>query len=273
MTVDTSYATFARSDTYRVLIDTLLDIAGVLDGESVVDVGSGSGAVSIALLERCTPSTLVLADPDEAALLTASATLGDRARYVVTPAEQLGEHVAAGSADQVVIGNAVHLFDDVERALHEVGGVLRPGGHVCLNTAFHRGAMDDIGRDLLRSALLRAARQLRAEVGAARESRTNQGRAHLSKEELHAQLARAGFASVEVSQVPMACTLEFLAAFIQTETFVRVVLPAYDPSRSGALLSQALIDVAASAGHDTFTWEVLFAQATKAMSVDVRDLG
>src|SRR5687768_561509 len=122
MTVDISYANFATNETYQGLIVELLDQAAVQDGASVIDLGAGSGAVSIALLERISPASLLLVDPDEAAVAAARSKLGERARYVVAPAEDLARHAPAGQADHVLVGNAVHLFDDLPRSFEGVYG-------------------------------------------------------------------------------------------------------------------------------------------------------
>ena len=127
--VDTPYEVFTRDDAYQAGIDHLITFAGMPPGQVVMDLGGGTGAMSVAVLERCEPAELIVVDPDETGLAAARAALGDRARYLLATAECLDEHVPPGSVDHVVVANAIHLFEDLLEELPDPSpGLLRGHG-------------------------------------------------------------------------------------------------------------------------------------------------
>lgn len=262
---ETSYETFTRDDAYQAGIDHLVAFTGLSPAQVVMDLGGGTGALSLAVLERCKPSELIVVDPDEAGLRAARAALGDRARYVLATAECLNEHVPPASVDHVVVANAIHLFEDLPRATRNIFSVLRPNGMLSLSTAFHRDASGEDEHRLAKATLLRALRQLRStpkrEVT---EERRYKEREELSRDSIIDALTDAGFDDVVIESVPIAITPDFLAAFLQTDIFALAVLPDYDPAVSCPVLGQAVMDAAANdktGGIYLRNW--LFAKATK----------
>ena len=87
--VDSPYEVFTRDHAYQAGIDHLIAFTGPSPARVVMDLGGGTGAMSIGLLERCQPAELIVVDPDETGLAAARAALGDRARYVSATAESL----------------------------------------------------------------------------------------------------------------------------------------------------------------------------------------
>jgi ubiquinone/menaquinone biosynthesis C-methylase UbiE len=264
--VDTPYEVFTRDDSYQAGIDHLIAFTGLSPASQVVmDLGGGTGAVSLALLERSDPAELIVVDPDEIGLAAARAALGDRARYVAATAECLQEHVAPESVDHVVVANAIHLFEDLPRAAANVFSVLRPKGTLSVSTAFHRDASGADEHRLAKATLLRALRQLRATPKrAATEERHYKDRQELSEDSLVDALRHAGFDDVTTDSIPIAITPDFLAAFLQTDIFALAVLPDYDPAVSCPVLGNAVMEAAANdktGGRYMRNW--LFAKATK----------
>ena len=263
--VDTPYEVFTRDDAYQAGIDHLVAFTGIPPSQVVMDLGGGTGAMSLALVERCEPAELVIVDPDEEGLAVARAALGDRARYLPVAAECLHEHVPPASVDHVTVANAIHLFDNLSLATSNIFSVLRPKGTLSISTAFHRDASGEDEHRLAKATLLRALRQLRStpkrEAG---EERQYKAREELSEDSLVAALRLAGFDDVTTESVPIAITPDFLAAFLQTDIFALAVLPDYDPVVSRPVLGKAVMDAAANdktGGLYMRNW--LFAKATK----------
>jgi ubiquinone/menaquinone biosynthesis C-methylase UbiE len=261
----TPYEAFSTDRSYQIGIDHLIALARVPAGQRVVDLGAGTGALSISMLEKCPPAELILVDPDESAMTAARTALGDRARYVPATAEGLHRELPPASIDHVLIANAIHLFDDLALATSSIFSVLRPGGTLSASSAFHRDASSEDEHRLARATLLRALRELRSTPKRAEhEKRMYKDRQELSEEGLIDTLAEAGFADVRSDTVAIPITPQFLASFLQTDIFAEAVLPDYDPEVSRPVLGRAVIDAAASdrsAGLYERKW--LFVRAVK----------
>ncbi|HEX4539190.1 MAG TPA: methyltransferase [Acidimicrobiales bacterium] len=261
----TPYEAFSTDRSYQLGIDHLVAFASVPAGQRVVDLGAGTGALSIAMLEHCPPAELIVVDPDEAAIATARNALGDRARYLHTTAEGLHRQLPPASVDHVLVANAIHLFDDLALATSSILTVLRPGGTFSASTAFHRDASSEEEHRLARATLFRALRELRsAPKRAANEKRMYKDREELSEDRLVDTLARTGFVDVITDSVAIPITPHFLASFLQTDIFAEAVLPDYDPEVSCPVLGRAVMEAAASdrsAGLYERKW--LFVRAAK----------
>jgi len=96
--------------------------------DRVLDVGAGGGHMALALAPHV--ASVVLTDPVEAMLQAArgvfEAAGQPNAEFIKASAERLPFEPA--SFDIVTSRLAAHHFDDLERALQEVGRVLRPSG-------------------------------------------------------------------------------------------------------------------------------------------------
>jgi ubiquinone/menaquinone biosynthesis C-methylase UbiE len=260
-----SYEAFSTDRSYQIGIDHLIALAAVPAGQRVVDLGAGTGALSLAMAERCPPAELILVDPDETAIAAGRTALGDRARYLHATAEGLDRQLPAASIDHVLVANAIHLFDDLAVATKAIFSVLRPGGTLSASSAFHRDASSEDEHRLARATLLRALRELRsAPRRAEHEKKMYKGREELSEERLVDALAQAGFVDVTTHTVAIPITPHFLASFLQTDIFAEAVLPDYDPEVSCPVLGRAVMEAAAgdrSAGLYERKW--LFARAVK----------
>ena len=125
---------FAQSHAYepfmgrwsRRLAPQFVDFAGVQDGESVLDVGSGTGALAAALLETRPEAHVTGVDvaPDYVAAARQRCRRG--ARFVIGDAEALD--FADGTFDRTVSLLALNFIRDPARALAEQIRVTRPGG-------------------------------------------------------------------------------------------------------------------------------------------------
>lgn len=102
----------------------------VRDGDAVLDVGCGTGALLAALAERIHASRLVGVDLSPAMLARAREKLGRRAALVAAEAGRLP--LADGRFDLVVSSSALHYWPDPVTGLAEMTRVLRPGGRVAI---------------------------------------------------------------------------------------------------------------------------------------------
>jgi ubiquinone/menaquinone biosynthesis C-methylase UbiE len=113
-------------------VEPVLDAVDVHDGDRLIDVGTGTGVVARAALERVGPGGSVTAvDPNEGMLAVAAR---------LAP----GLDVRRGSAEQLPVGDdemncatcqfALMFFEDRPRAISEIARVTRPGGRVVVAT-------------------------------------------------------------------------------------------------------------------------------------------
>ena len=124
----------------RELAPLLVTFAGIRDGDAVLDVGSGTGALTTALAARAPSSRIIGIDP--AASYVAFARQrhpGERVRFEVGDAQQL--RFADASFDRTVSLLVLNFIPDPAKALDEMVRVTRRGGVVS-------GAVWDYGRGM-----------------------------------------------------------------------------------------------------------------------------
>jgi len=110
--------------------DPVLDAAGVTAGDTVLDVGCGTGVVARAAARRVGGGVVGLDRNDGMLAVAARAPEPVVWRHGVAEALPFDD----GSFDRVVCQFAVMFFDDRGQALREVARVLRPGGTVAIAT-------------------------------------------------------------------------------------------------------------------------------------------
>ncbi|MER7608466.1 methyltransferase domain-containing protein [Nocardioides sp. NPDC127503] len=129
------YDLFTRLARVRALHERTVELAGISPGQTVLDVGCGTGNLSFSVL-RAVPGAVVTGhDPDAGALRIAARKAGRRGvrlSLVQGYADRLLPE--DGSVDHVVSSLALHHVDDAGREGfgREAHRILRPGGRVTI---------------------------------------------------------------------------------------------------------------------------------------------
>ena len=113
----------------RRIAPRFLDWLGALDGLDWLEVGCGTGALSAAILARCSPKGLISIDPSEGFVAAARAMVPDRrAEFRVGDAQALA--LDSASRDIVASALVLNFVPDKHKALAEMKRVVRTGGTV-----------------------------------------------------------------------------------------------------------------------------------------------
>ena len=113
----------------RALAPRLVEFAGVRDGDDVLDIGSGTGALTAAVAAAAPSSRIVGIDPSAPYVAFAQEQLSaERIRFEVGDAQQLP--LADSSFDRTLSLLILNFVPDRDRALREMMRVTRPGGTV-----------------------------------------------------------------------------------------------------------------------------------------------
>jgi len=113
----------------RQLAPALVTFAGVADGDTVLDIGSGTGALAAAVARSSPSSRIVGIDPAASYVALAQAQHpGDRVRFEVGDAQQLRFEDAA--FDRTLSLLVVNFIPDPLKAVAEMRRVTRGGGSV-----------------------------------------------------------------------------------------------------------------------------------------------
>ena len=128
---------FSEADAYerfmgrwsRQLAPLLVRFAGVQDGETVLDVGSGTGALAEALAVAAPAGHVIGIDPAAPYVALAQGRhSGDRIRFEVGDAQQM--RFEAGQFDRTISLLVMNFIPDPVRALGEMRRVTKRGGIV-----------------------------------------------------------------------------------------------------------------------------------------------
>jgi len=140
---------FSASDAYerfmgrwsRQIAEPFLAFVGINDGETVLDVGSGTGSLSAAILQRTTSARVVGIDPSREYVAAASRRVGGtRAAFEVGDAQRL--RYADASFDRTLSLLVVNFIPDRNAALREMMRVTRPGGVIAAAVWDYGGRME-----------------------------------------------------------------------------------------------------------------------------------
>jgi SAM-dependent methyltransferase len=127
----------------RILAPLYIGFASVKDGERVLDVGAGTGALTSALETATTSSELVGIDPSEGFINYAKKNAkSGRVRFEVGDAQKLPYGDA--SFDQTMSQFVINFVPDHEKAVAEMRRVTRAGGVVSSCVWDYGGGMESL---------------------------------------------------------------------------------------------------------------------------------
>src|SRR5882762_1115106 len=124
----------ARSPGFSQLRDRIVEIAGPKLEDTVVDLGSGTGLLSLAFAERAARVWAVDNSPAMIEYLRVKALSAELDNVETVLASAVSLPLIDGLADLVVSNYCLHELrsSDKERALGEAMRVLKPGGRLVL---------------------------------------------------------------------------------------------------------------------------------------------
>jgi ubiquinone/menaquinone biosynthesis C-methylase UbiE len=117
---------------FRQWAEPMLDAGGVAAGDSVLDVGCGTGVVARAAAHRVGPAGEVVGLDRNDGMLAVATRSPDPVTWRQGVAESLP--FDQGRFDRVLCQFALMFFDDPRQAVREMARVVRPGGTVAVAT-------------------------------------------------------------------------------------------------------------------------------------------
>jgi arsenite methyltransferase len=125
----------------RAICDRVLDQAGLVEGETLLDVGCGDGLIAFGALERGS-GRAIFSDIsedllDESRRLAEELGVLDRCAFVGAAAEDLSS-IEDESVDIVTTRSVLIYVEDKRRAFTEFHRVLRPGGRLSMFEPINR---------------------------------------------------------------------------------------------------------------------------------------
>ena len=198
----------ARSPGFVDLRDRIIELAQPRPEHVVVDVGSGTGLLSLALAPQVSRLWAIDISPLMGEYLRAKAASAGLENIETVTASAVSLPLVDASADLVVSNYCFHHLPDAgkERALAEIHRVLRPGGRLVFGDMMFRVSLTDprdrdVVRDKVRAMLRRGIpgvlRLAKNGIRFAGRSWEQPARATW----WHAALIRAGFADVKVEEL------------------------------------------------------------------------
>ncbi len=115
----------------QAMADVAVAAAAVQPGESIIDIGCGTGATALALADAVGPEGRVLGvDISKPMLDVARSRIGERRHVKFIEADAATAHFEAGSADLVFSKFGVMFFADPEAAFRNIYKAMKPGGRL-----------------------------------------------------------------------------------------------------------------------------------------------
>lgn len=221
---------FAQHPFYLEVNRRLVALTGLRQGQRVVDLGAGTGAVTRLLLQEvaCPEAEVIAVEPSEGALEVARRNLeslgGAVIRFVQGSAEKLSQLVRK-PADAIFFCNAIHLVEEKERVLKEISKTLRPDGTFSFNTSFYDGAEPPESEQFYRRWMLKALRVLKTRYGLSPDRTRTEARHRLTQEEYIKLLEENGFRVRNAEVVTVDMPLSGFEAISEYSLWIEGVLP------------------------------------------------
>jgi len=189
---------FAQHPFYQEVNRRLVTLTGLHRGQTVVDLGAGTGSVTRLLVEQVdSPEAEVIAvEPSETAIELARHNLeniGDAVvRFVQGGAERLSQLVKR-PVDAVFFCNAIHLVPEKDHVLREIERTLHDDGTFSFNTTFYEGAEPPESEQFYRRWMMKALRTLKSRYGIMPMRTRAEARHRLTEQEYVRLLEENGF--------------------------------------------------------------------------------
>jgi ubiquinone/menaquinone biosynthesis C-methylase UbiE len=195
----------ARTPGFRALRDRIIERAEPRPGEIAVDVGAGTGLLTLALAEVVERVWSIDISASMCEYLRAKAATAGRDNVEVAMASATSLPMVDAAADLVVSNYCFHHLDDPgkEKALAEIRRVLRPGGRLVFGDMMFRVSVTDARDRQVVAAKVRSLLR-RGPAGAARLARNafrfagRRWERPARAQWWEASLQRAGFTDIEV---------------------------------------------------------------------------
>jgi ubiquinone/menaquinone biosynthesis C-methylase UbiE len=229
---------FAQHPFYLEVNRRLVALTGLHAGQHVVDLGSGTGAVTRLLAEEVknNGAEVIGVEPSQTAIDVAMRNLENLrdglVRFIQGSAEKLSQLVR-GPVDAVFFCNAIHLVQEKELVLKEIKQTLREDGTFSFNTSFYQGAEPPESEQFYRKWMMKALRVLKSEYGISPDKTKVEARHRLTEAEYVTLLEENGFKirNREVVQVEM--PLSGFESISEYSLWIEGVLPGV-PLEAGA---------------------------------------
>jgi ubiquinone/menaquinone biosynthesis C-methylase UbiE len=236
---------------YQEINESLVAALEIDDGDTVIDLGCGDGAISQILVDQLDDRVHIWAvDPDAEMLSDTRVQLGAHVGTCAATAESFGQLFPPGSCNSVVLANALHLVGDRDALYGNLRRVLTPGGVFAFNTTFYL------------SDLLRPSSAYVMEIGFAARSvarrrglkvppftRTSED-AHLARtlpapDDLADELRAASLEVIHVEERPWTLDNGFMSSFMSAPYEATILLPNLDVYEAADIIREASDKVAA----------------------------
>ncbi len=230
---------------YRELNRTFVKSLPLAPGQQILDLACGPGNISREIAERISPGgTIYALDMSQEDLVTAKEELQSlpiKVHFVQSWAENCADVLRGlrGKLDGVVCGNAIHNFEEKEKAVTGVADLLHEGAFLAFNTAYASGAVSQkereefytpwvmgartIGRELLKSRGQQVDRSEKIKKAEAVANELGQG-------EYEALVERHNLRVIINRVCEVKLSLEFFKAMVGDIPFVKGSMPRFSIS-------------------------------------------
>lgn len=244
---------FARQSFYQDVNQRLVSLTHLRRGQSVVDLGAGTGAVTRLLVNEVANNggEVYAVEPSASAIDVAKRNLeslsGAVVRFVQGGAERLSQLVKI-PVDAIFFCNAIHLVHEKEHVLHEIRQTLREDGTFSFNTAFYRGAEPPESELFYRKWMIRALRALKGTYGIMPDKTKVEARQQLTEAEYLSLLESNGFKIKEKEVVTVEVPLSGFEAISDYSLWIEGVLPGVPLAAGAEALKQGAREAFAELG-------------------------